>query len=385
MKKLLILFVLFLVLIPSNRAWCLDKEEEIKILKEQVKQLLERIEKLEKEQKEKKDPVCPAFDNSRLILKGRFFTGYYKGERNGSKYEKGSFEVPDGKIQFIWKINENIEVIDRISLNNAQLGIDYFYFQKNGIIPNDSKSRLRIGRFKVNFGEETWFDNPVENKFITNSASSVGGYDEGIELYGNFIPDKFGYVLSLTNGTTGVGLDKTSSKAFSVKIFGKPFKSLYLSGSYYTSGDLDEKGADMKIAGLTTPPTGVTKWERDIWEFDTKFSLKKFEISAAYGKFLDNFIGSKRQGNYYFIQGIYNFTDRFYFGLRYSEIGLNDGLTAKLNDIEDVNKYIRSGIVCGYKINSYVTLKGEYCWNKAKNQNIDINDNQFAIGIATHF
>jgi len=394
LKRWRIIFVVSGVLMFGGKVFADTKEDEIRALKAQVQQLLERIEKLEeeqekvKEEKEKaKEPVVLSTKDSKLTLKGRFFVGYFSSEREGSSYHDGSFEIPESKVQLTWKPLEKVEVVNRMSFNNASFNnLDYFYLQVNQIIPQDEKSRLRIGKMKIDFGEETWINNPVEHKFITNSASNTSGYDEGIELYGNFIPDTLGYAVSITNGNSGTGSDNQSSKATAIKIFGKPVKPLYLSGSYYLSNNLGTGKSEMSIAGLNSVPSGATNWNRNIWEIDAKIFCHNFEFFGAYGSFADDITGAdNRKGDYYFFQGVYNFTPKFYAGLRYSSVKLDDDAVYSLNGI-NANEYIRPSVVLSYKISKLMTLKAEYSWNKAKVPGADdVDDDLFAIGLATQF
>ncbi len=408
-KSLFLDVVLSLVLISTGYVRAEEPEAEIKVLKAQVQELMQRIEKLEKElagtkevkagqpaektaveskEEKPKQPVTLSTSGSELTVKGRVFIGYYDSERSGSTYENGSFEMPDAKVQLTWKPWERIEAVTRFNLNNAAFNsVDYCYLQGNQVIPGDEKSRVRLGRTKIDFGEETWANNPVENRFISNSAANVSGYDDGIELYGNFIPDVFGYYVDLANGNTGTGSDNTSSKAVSAKIFGRPVKPVYLSASYYTTGDLDNNNTEMTIAGGSTAPTGATDWQRNIWEFNTKLALGPAEFAGAYGEFDDDATDvADRKGEYYFIQAVYGVTPKIYAGLRYSTIKLDDGVTNTLNSVSDADQYDRTSFILGYKFSKLVTVKTEYSWNDNHRPGKDsIDDNQFAIGVATQF
>ncbi|MFH0797397.1 MAG: hypothetical protein V2A65_10185 [Candidatus Omnitrophota bacterium] len=392
-KSLFLGVVLSLVLMFAGYVRAEDPEAEIKVLKAQVQGMMQRIEKLEKEltgTKEAKagQPVTLSTAGSELTIKGRVFIGYYDSERFGSTYENGSFEMPDAKVQLTWKPWERIEVVNRFNLNNAAFNsVDYCYLQGNQIIPGDEKSRVRIGRTKIDFGEETWSNNPVEGRFISNSAANVTGYDDGIELYGNFIPDTFGYYVDLANGNTGTGSDNTSSKSIAAKIFGRPVKPWYLSASYYTSGDLDNNNSEMTIAGGSTAPTGSTDWQRNIWEFNTKLALGPAEFAGVYGQFEDDATDvTDRQGEYYFIQAVFSITPKTYAGLRYSTIKLDDGVTSTLNSVSSADQYDRTSFVLGYKFSKLITVKTEYSWNdNHRPGKASIDDNQFAIGVATQF
>jgi hypothetical protein len=373
--------------------------------------------------KAKAEPVVLSNAFSKLTLKGRFFGGYYVSdeEKNAAlagkygstgsnkNFKDGSFEVPDGKIQFTWNPMERVSIVNRLSLSNAAVTIDYFYGQYNGIIPGDPKSRVRLGKMKVDFGEETFTDNPVENNagLISNSAAIVGGYDEGVELYGNFVPGVFGYTLSATNGASGTGTDLNTNKALAAKLFvqptlNTPAAQIYFSGSYYT-GDMAQTGAsDFKIAGMTAAPagTGTDGWNRSAWEVDAKSKFfrpdGKTEIArlaASYGQFSDDLNKSSnpdREGSYYFLEAMYNFTPKIFAGARYSFAGLDNKYADTMNGISNSNEYTRTSFGAGYRLNNLVTLKAEYSWNNTKRidagtNNKALSDNLFAIGLAAAF
>jgi len=377
------------------------------------------------DEKAKSEPVLLSSAGSKLTMKGRIFAGYYVsdedktlagqyGSGSNVSYKHGSFEVPDGKLQFTWNPLERFSVVTRLSFGGADsTKFDYFYGQYNGIIPGDRKSRVRLGKIKVDFGEEIITDNAVDNNvgLISNSASIVGGYDEGIELYGNFIPDVFGYTLSLTNGKDSTGIDDNTNKAIAAKIFVQPIPQLYFSGSYYTA-DRSVTGAplagaiDFKIAGMSGAPSGVGAdgWNRSVWEVDVKSRFfqedKKTEIArlaAAYGQFADELKNAPgttdREGTYYFLEGMYNFTPKFFVGARYSVVSLDDKYADTMNGIKLVNEYQRTSVGIGYRLNKLVTLKAEYDWNNTTRmtgtitgiKDKSLSDNLLVVGLAAAF
>ena len=230
------------------------------------------------------------------------------------------------------------------------------------------------------------------------------------ELYGNFIPGKFGYTLSVTNGNSGTGIDNKTNKAIAAKLFVQPLDTaaanLYFSGSYYTAGLPDSASkTDFTIAGLGTGTAAA--WTRDLWEVDAKSTLfrqdsagnktERAKLGAAYGQFNDNFDHTPstmdRNGSYYFLEGMYNFTPKLYAGARYSIVTLDKKYADALNGIANANEYERTSVGLGYRLNNLVTLKAEYSWNdtsrmtgtttgvKAKS----LSDNLFAVGLAAAF
>lgn len=367
-------------------------------------------------EKAKAEPVVMKNAGSKLTMDGRFFGGYYVSDENkdysskygsGSNinYKNGSFEVPDGKIRFTWAPMERISVVTRLSFggaDNSNLKFDYLYGQYNGIIPADRASRLRLGKMKVDFGEETHTDNAVDNNvsLISNSASIAGGYDEGVELYGHFVPGKCGYTLGLTNGSKDTGSDSNTGKAVAAKLFVQPIPQLYFSGSYYTADMVDGGSTDFKIANITSEPTGsgAGGWNRSAWEVDVKSKFFKSDgkteiarLAGAYGQFADNADGAAdREGSYYFLEGMYNFTPKFFTGARYSVVKLDDNYATTMNGISNANEYTRTSLGLGYRLNKLVTLKAEYSWNNteridAGTGNKSLSDNLLVIGASAAF
>lgn len=374
------------------------------------------------DEKAKSEPVLLSTAGSKLTMKGRFFAGYYVsdedkafaskyGSGSNTNYRNGSFEIPDAKLQFTWNPMACVSVITRLSFggaDNSNLKFDYLYAQYNGIIPGDLKSRVRLGKMKVDFGEETFTDNPLENNagLISNSATgAAGGYDEGVDLYGNLIPGKLGYTLGYSNGNVNTGSEDNTAKAIATKVFIQPIPQLYFSGSYYTAdmtGDSTTGKTDFKIAGLSSAPTGVgvDGWNRSVWEVDAKgkffqpgSTTEIARLAAAYGQFVDDLNESSspdREGSYYFLEGMLNFTPKFFVGARYSFVSLDKQYVDTLNGIAKANQYERTSVGMGYRLNNLVTLKAEYSWNNTKRieastSNKALSDNMFVVGLAAGF
>ncbi|MFH2069273.1 MAG: porin [Candidatus Omnitrophota bacterium] len=366
------------------------------------------------DEKAKSEPVLLSTAGSKLKMRGRIFAGYYVSDEDknyaakydsGSykNYKDGSFELPDGKLQLTWNPLERLSVVTRLSFSNAAAATpDYLYVQYNGIVPGDRNSRLRVGKMKVDFGEETLTDNAVDNNvgLVSNSASIAGGYDEGIELYGNFIPGIFGYTLGLTNGSSGTGADNNTNKAIAAKLFVKPIPQLHFSGSYYTADIADGSTADFRIAGINSEPTGsgAGGWNRNVWEVDVKSRFfqedKKTEIArlaAAYGQFADEASGAAdREGTYYFLEGMYNFTPKVFAGARYSVVKLDNNYATTMHGIKEANEYTRTSLGMGYRLNKLVTLKAEYSWNGIERidggtGNKSLSDNLLIVGASATF
>lgn len=352
-------------------------EEEVKEMELELK-AQEDAEKggfLKKEAEYKRVDLDKA--SSRLKLKGRWAAGYLHSQESGS-FPEGSFEVPDLKLQFTFQPDDTNSIVSRMSLNNAAFQTVDYLFVDSKLLNNALFSlNSRLGRFKLDLGEETWSDNPVESILPSNSASRFTGIDEGVQLSGNIGSDNpVKWSFSLTNGTSGVGSDTTTAKAIAAKLGYNPIKPLYLSATYYNSLTLKASNSDVTIAGLATPPSGATKWSRQVWELDARYDLCKGKllnppaysdskafIRLAYGQFIDDAkVVSDREGDYGFIEGLWNVTKRLYLATRYSMVDLEGKTTASLNGIT-ANRHIRTSLGFGYRLTSATILKTEYSFN----------------------
>lgn len=405
-------------------------DEEIQALRQQVQELLQRIDKLEADQAKVKEEMVKAPSGqaskvdlsnalSKLKIKGRFATGYYKTGNAGS-FPSGSFEMPDAKIQFSFQPDEINTVVLRFKLDNGVTSIsttspllDYFYLSSKDFIPSlkDTPFSLssKLGRFKLGFGEETLSNNPVEGVLPSNSAANAGVSDEGLELAGKIKLDKIGlkplgWVTSISDGNNTVGSDSGQGKAFMGKLYYTPIDPLYLSASYYDSGRLKSSNTEMAIAGsgLSARPTNATDWKRKAWEIDARYDFKKGKkplepiaysdskaiIRLSYGGFHDitsTLTAAERAGNFGFIEGMYNLTKKTYAAGRFSFVVLDNAVTASLNSVT-ANTYDRYSLGMGYRWSDNTILKVGYDWNEESGPSTNqAHNDQLTAVVATQF
>lgn len=354
--------------------------------------------------------------SSKLKIKGRFAVGYFDSDELGS-FNNGSFQAPEAKIQFTFLPDDINSVIMRMNLNNAAFNsMDYFYLDTNimKLTPWEKSPftlTSRIGRFKVDFGEETWSNNPVESILPSNSAANVAGSDEGLQLAGKIGKEKpLSWAVGIYNGNSGTGADNNWLKAASGKLSYNLLDPLYISGSYYYSGNLDTATSEMSIAGLATPPASAFRWSRQIGEVDVRYDYKKGKtlnppaycdsaafVRAAYGHFIDDAeaplpgfaTAIDREGSYGLVEAMYNITQKLYAAARASFVGLNGpGNAASLNSTT-ANSYERYSFGLGYRLSKATLLKGEYTINSERKVPAgggkDPNDNLVSFVIASQF
>jgi len=347
-----------------------------------------------------------------IKIDGRIFTGIIGSQLQGA-YPHTSLVIPDAKLRFTYMPSKDITVVSRLKFSAASganaatpssMGFDYLYADLNnwaGLIPGHT---LRIGRMKIDFGEETWTDNQVESNLVSNSVAVPNGYDEGLNFRG---PIRKGdhpinYSLSLLNGTKDLS-PAAGAPASVVKIGASPIKHLYLSGSYLNTGQLGVNNTDFGVAGITAIPSGATSWQRHAWEADARWNFGPsgqqaniptaptaavpFVLAAAFGQLADDSTGAaKRDGNYWYAEGLYNITKKIYASARYSELNLLSGVTAKIADSPvAVSKYQRTSLSLGYRISALTAIKAEYSINKTDGGATTPKLNQFVLGVATKF
>lgn len=428
MKKVSILLILLAFVFSFVTQGFAAAEDELPVLKQQVQELMSRIGQLEKEQVKQKEDAAKQKEEiikkveskvdlnnalSKLKIKGRAVAGFFDSGEAGS-YRSGSFEVPDAKLQFSFQPDEINTVVMRFDLKNAAANsplLDYFYLQSKDFIPalKDTAFSLnsRLGRFKLGFGEETLSDNAVEGILPSTSAGKVGASDEGVELNGkikleNLNLKPLGWVVSISNGTSGIGSDTGTSKAFMGKLYQSPIDPLYLSLSYYDSGSLKAATSEMSIAGLASAPStkGGSDWRRKIWEADVRYDFKKGKkpleppaysdskaiVRLSYGAFHDiTTSAQERSGNFGFVDGIYNLTKKVYAAGRYSLVDLDSDIPATLNSVT-AKKYARYSLGAGYRWSDNTILKLSYDWNKSSGPGVeDANDDLISAMVGLQF
>lgn len=331
----------------------------------------------------------------------RFTFGYYDSQNDGTNPD-GTFVVPDAKLRVNWYVAKDMTIISRMSLNNAKFNvIDILSFECKGIMDKISPSykdsafnpTLKVGRFKLDIGEETITDNVSDCALISNSAGRVTGSDEGFSLSQSYKKERTGmpmkWSFSVANGNKDVSADNEQAKAFVLKYGIVPADPLYISVTYFTAGKLGTAGADVSFADVSDPMTGATEWDRTIAEIDVRYDFmpgkedrlnpgcihssdSRAILRLCYGMFSDSGNDNAaplddvqdRKGNFFFLEGLYNINAKFYAAAKYSTIGFSDGdYYSKLNDAANVNQYTRFAFGCGYRMNPAMTVKFEYSIN----------------------
>jgi len=362
------------------------------------------------------------FKGSRMAI------GYLDSGNNGS-YPDGSVVAPDAKLRFNWKMEPNMTVVTRMSIPNGKFDkLDYFYMEYKNLFAEIAPSLkdsafnpvFRIGRIKLDLGEETWSDNPVESAVVSNSAGIVAGYDDGFQLsqslHKEILGLPFKWSLSFTSGNATadpMGVDNEQAKAICLKIGLVPMPELYVSASSYNSGDLGAADAEVTYAALKTRPTNSTTWTRVIKELDVRYDIQpgkenrlnpggpafsdsKAFVRIAYGQFTDDGKDKvapivavvDRDGTYYFLEGYYQATEKIYLAGRYSIVGFDKSTTyAALNSVANTNDYKRISIGVGHRMsdNTHLKLESKTDTETVSTGTLKPENNQFTFLIVTKF
>lgn len=377
-------------------------QEDLQAEIAQIKQQLADLEKKLAEKEAADSKVNTGYPGEKVKMDSRMFIGLFDTGDQGTS-PNWSADISDVKLRFTFNPSKNVTLVTRLSATSTKATeFDYLYLDYAGAL--GPANVIRVGQRKIDVGQETWQDNPIENMLISPSISHVTGTGTGIALLGRFADTKTSplYEIGIVNGTKGVMVRPTNSIPFNIKL-GVPLpNNLFASASYFDSGDL--KTADKSaigIAELTDAPTSATEWRRKLWELDLRYGygvngirtlvpvgeLPKLMLGATYGAFSDDAVGTDdRDGNYWFVEGLFKLTDRLYTSARYSALDLNGGVLAALGKSSvPVNSYKRTSFGLGYKLNDLTLLKTEYSFNNTSGGASDPSLNQWAVGVASKF
>jgi hypothetical protein len=359
-------------------------------------------------------PVMMDKVGSSLKIKGRWAAGYFQGGEDGTD-PNGAFRAPEAKVQLAFAPDAVNTVITRFNLNNASPNnnplLDYFYLESKDFLPvlKDYPINLatRLGRFKMDFGEETWSNNSVEGALPSNSVANVAGNDEGAQIA---LTGKTAWsprvVFGVFNGNTTTLTDNAAGKAFTAKLSVTPLEELYLSTSFFDSRALKGQAGEMSVAGLTgiptLSPTSAVKWSRHMWEVDARYDIGKGKakldppaytdsvayLKSAYGLFTDDAKGgTDRRGDYAFLEGLWNILPKWYTAARWSIVDFDQEASATINSITTVKTQQRYALGGGYRWSKHTLVKGEWAIDHESGRVVadDASNNLLSLLVASQF
>ncbi len=378
-----------------------DPRNELREIRQRLSELEKKLDDERKARESGAPTVTTALKGSKVRIDGRIFAGIFDTGAQGP-YPNWSTDVSDAKLRFTFLPAENVTVVTRLSANSLKNPeFDYFYADfARALRPSNT---FRLGQRKIDVGQETLADNPVENMLITNSISHVSGYGIGLAALGRLGgPESPLYEIGFVNGPKGVLTRPSTGLPVNVKI-GTPLPyNLFASASFFTTGSLG--GSDLSaisVAEVNSAPTGATSWSRDLWEIDLRYNygpsgirsliptgtLPPVMLGLTYGRFDDSATGAPgRGGSYWFAEGLVRLSPKMWAAARYSTTDLGAGQLAKLGKSPvAVNSYARTSIGLGYALTELVQWKIECTNNNTSEGTPAPSLNQWATGIAAKF
>ena len=418
----------------STKEQLLQLRQQNELLQQQLRKQQEMIEALgqkvsglqkteEKRQKaagpsgvEIKEPSAPQSDDSKSLglskvhLSGEAGLAFFDSGSNG-RFPNSEFRVDEAKLFLeanVWKdvyLFTELNIVTREDPNiNVRMGEVYVDFENvSKLWHQDRLLNLRVGRMDIPFGEEYQTRDAIDNPLISHSLSDIWGVDEGIELYGTF--RNFQYAAAVQNGGMPALRDFTSDKSFVGRLGFDPVKRLHLSASAMRTGDVDVKGDKFSelwfgngyIRALGSPAT-TTRFHATLFEGDVEVKLPAGHLKAAGGfiNFDDNDSAANNQRDvyYYYLEGLHNFTDKFYAAGRFSQILARQGFPIAGN--ADFGKYFlqeltedlwRLSLGAGYRWSRDLVLKAEYSFEQGEQPNGEKRNHQnlFGVELAVRF
>jgi hypothetical protein len=336
-----------------------------------------------KDETEPQSPTASALSFGRVKLSGEGGVAFFDSQRAG-QYAAGQFRVDEarlfvdapvwGDVYFYSEIDLVTREYPSLGLNVGELYLDWENI--SDLWGQERALNLRAGRFYIPFGEEYQKRFAIDNPLISHSVSDLWGSDDGVELYGRM--NRWQYAVAVQSGGGMAYQDATGDKSVAARIGYDPAKWLHLSASAMRTGSLDVNG-DMTSAmwfgngwfrSIGGP--GTTRFHANLAEADIQLRFPWLRVNAAggYAEYNDNDPAANNYRNlhYFYVEGVHDFTPRFYTAARFSQVIapggypiLGDGQPAQYFFGTDLTKeYWRLSVGLGYRFNSRLVVKGEY-------------------------
>jgi hypothetical protein len=216
---------------------------------EELERLEERVQALEQAASAAPGPAIGNWSD-RVRLGASTELGWFEGA-NDTIFDPDTFFVWDARFFVDADLGERIEIADHVVFRNIALSFEWdlvrraslqnrvgeLYVDFQGIAGQDW-ANLQLGRFQIPVGEaylrysQGRFDKP----FVTDPIGGAWWWDEGIRLYGNVARGRLGYVASISDGDTSFNGNSSAEEQFTLKLYGRPTRWLYLSTSGLYSG-----------------------------------------------------------------------------------------------------------------------------------------------------
>ncbi|MBI1925609.1 hypothetical protein HYR99_15315 [Candidatus Poribacteria bacterium] len=240
-------------------------------------------------------------------------------------------------ISFFFELQTNVLLLD--DWLSVRTGEAYAHFRNVLRSKRGDFMGVKVGRIDIPFGEEYLWTDSSDNPLISHAVGFPWLWDEGIAIYGKI--RGVGWVASITDGAFARSIDDNSDKALTAKVYGTPWRPLYLSASFMRNGETARSalywggncfqpmgarvhGEPVPSSAGTSPSQGV---DIILYELDAKYRFKdRADVEFAFGQaFINDAIDAfDRNLAWFSVQPRYSFTRKIYGILRYSEIGTYD-------------------------------------------------------------
>ena len=342
-------------------------------------------------------------------LSGEGGVAFFRSEPQGQN-PKPTFRIDEARLFVEAPLWQDVYFFTELDLAtredtalNLSVGELYLDFENVSQLWNrDGMLNLRAGRFYTPFGEEYLNRFAIDNPLISHSVSDIWGTDDGVELYGKL--GRVQYVLAAQNGGAPTSRALQSDKAVIGRVGYDPAKWLHLSVSGMRTGNLSVNNhvsslwfANGFFRSLGGP--GTTTFHANLVEADAQIRLSCVQLKAAggYVDYGDNDPNANNHRNvyYYYVEGVHDFTPKFYTAARFSQVLAPHGfplvgngtMGAYLFSSDLTRDYWRLSLGLGYRFNSNLLLKGEYSFNQGSEPDGDkrTGENLFALEAAFKF
>ena len=398
-------------------------QKELRDLKEQLKQQQAVIDELTRKVGELQTKQSPAPgteeqpakkswlpDLGKLHISGEGGVAFFNTGSEGP-FPNKEFRVDEAKLFFETPLWNDIYFFTEVNVVTREepdtymrIGELYLDFENLGRWFNrDRWLNVRAGRFDIPFGEEYQTRDAIDNPLVSHSVSDLWGVDEGIELYGAI--GKFNYVFAVQNGGHPSLHDYDGDKAIVGRLCYDPEKWLHISVSGMRTGDLDVNGDEFSemwlgnafIRALGNPAT-TTTFHAELFEGDVQFNLPRGHFRAAGGYIHSDDNDSSGADNerdvyYYYAEGVFNITPKFYAAARFSQIFAEDGYPL-LGDSGHWMEYFinelstelsRLSIGVGYRPTPNFLIKTDFTYNTGETVTGESRNHENFFGVEAAF
>ena len=395
-------------------------QNELRQLKEQLKQQQAVIDELNRkvDQLETRQVPAPEATAKTSWLPTQFGKLHFSGEGGVAFFHTGSegefpnkeFRIDEAKLFIeapIWNdiyIFTEMDMVTREGDDLFRVGELYLDFENLGRwFDRDRWLNLRAGRFDIPFGEEYLTRDAIDNPLISHSLSDMWGVDEGIQLYGTI--GKVNYNLAVQNGGHPSLHDYNGDKAVVGRVSVDPEKWLHFSVSAMRTGDLDVEGDEISemwfgnafIRALGDPAT-TTTFHAEMVEGDVQFNFQRGYVRGAGGYIHSDDNDSSGADNerdvyYYYVEGVFNITPKFYAAARVSQVFAEDGFPLLggsgswmqyfINELS--TELSRLSIGVGYRPTPNLLLKTDFTYNTGETVVGDTRNHENFFGVEAAF